>query len=183
MRDFRLPRLFTAGLLALTPLAPILPAHAAGTDDVVKCLGIVDASARLACYDRTVGALRQLAPAAPQAPATPQAPAAPSVAAPAITAPVPREQSFGAERIARAPDAAVPEEAESITAKLKEVKQVTVDRYSFTLDNGQVWTMVVARSVANAKEGKKVQIEKGLFGSYSMTIDGVSGIIKVRRTK
>lgn len=178
MREFRLPRLFTAALLALTPLAPILPAYAAGTEDVVKCLGIVDATARLACYDRTVGALRQLAPAAPQAPATPQAPVAPSVAAP-----VPREQTFGSERIARAPDAATSEEAESITAKLKEVKQLTVDRYSFTLDNGQVWTMVVARSVPNAKEGKKVQIEKGLFGSYSMTIDGVTGIIKVRRTK
>ena len=178
MREFPLPRLFTAALLALTPLAPILPAHAAGTDDVVKCLGIVDATARLACYDRTVGALRQLAPATPQAPAVPQAPAAPSVAAP-----VTREQAFGSERIARAPDAGVPEEAESITAKLKDVKQITVDRYSFTLDNGQIWTMVVARSIANAKEGKKVQIEKGLFGSYSMTIDGVSGIIKVRRTK
>lgn len=178
MRDFRLPRLFTAALLTLAPLAPLQAAHAAGTDDVVKCLGIVDATARLACYDRTVGALRQLTPAAPQAPATPQAPAAPAVAAP-----VSREQTFGSERIARAPDASVPEEAESITAKLKEVKQVTVDRYSFTLDNGQVWTMVVARSIANAKEGKTVQIEKGLFGSYSMSIDGVTGIIKVRRTK
>lgn len=172
MRDFRLPRLFTAALLTLAPLAPLQAAHAAGTDDVVKCLGIVDATARLACYDRTVGALRQLAPATPQAPV-----------APAVAAPVSREQTFGSERIARAPDASVPEEAESITAKLKEVKQVTVDRYSFTLDNGQVWTMVVARSIANAKEGKKVQIEKGLFGSYSMSIDGVTGIIKVRRTK
>lgn len=175
MRDFRLPRLFSAALLALTSLVPILPAHAAGTDDVIKCLGIVDATARLACYDRTVGALRQLAPATPQAQAAPQAPS--------VAPPVPREQTFGSERIARAPDAGAPEEAESITAKLKEVKQLTIDRYSFTLDNGQVWSMVVARSVPNAKEGKKVQIEKGLFGSYSMTIDGVTGIIKVRRTK
>lgn len=178
MRAIRLSRLFSAALVLAAPLSVTAPALAAGQDDVLKCLGILDNGARLACYDRTVPGLRNAPPAAPSAPAAP--------AAPAIIAPVTKEQAFGAERI---PDktnpavAAQPQEAENITAKLTSISQVTVDRYTFTLDNGQVWTQVVARSIANAKAGKTVRIEKGIVGSFTMTIDGVTGIIKVRRVK
>lgn len=176
MRERPLPRLLAAALILATPASLTLPASAAGQDDVLKCLGIIDNGARLACYDRTVPALRH----------TPQPPAAPSApVAPAAPAPVNKEQAFGAERIDRkdAPPGTVAQEAESITAKLTSVSQQTVDRYTFTLDNGQVWSQVVARSIANAKPGKLVKIEKGMFGSFTMTIDGVTGIIKVRRVK
>lgn len=179
MRERPLSRLLAAALILAAPASLTLPASAAGQDDVLKCLGIVDNGARLACYDRTVPALRHT----PQPPAAPSAPVAP--AAPAVAAPVNKEQAFGAERIDRkdAPAGTVAQEAESITAKLTSVSQQTVDRYTFTLDNGQVWSQVVARSVANAKPGKEVKIEKGMFGSFTMTIDGVTGIIKVRRVK
>lgn len=173
MRERLLSRLFAAALVLAAPASLTLPAVAAGQDDVLKCLGIIDNGARLACYDRTVPALRYAAPP----------PAAP--AAPAVVAPVNKEQAFGAERIDRkdAPAGTVAQEAESITAKLTSVSQQTTDRYTFTLDNGQVWSQVVARSIANAKPGKLVKIEKGMFGSFTMTIDGVTGIIKVRRVK
>ncbi|KPF85354.1 hypothetical protein IP70_11550 [alpha proteobacterium AAP38] len=179
MRERPLPRLLAAALILAAPASLTLPASAAGQDDVLKCLGIVDNGARLACYDRTVPALRHT----PQPPAAPSAPVAP--AAPAVAAPVNKEQAFGAERIDRkdAPAGTVAQEAESITATLTSVSQQTVDRYTFTLDNGQVWSQVVARSIANAKPGKEVKIEKGMFGSFTMTIDGVTGIIKVRRVK
>lgn len=178
MRQRRLSRLLAAALFLAAPASLTGPALAAGQDDVLKCLGILDNGARLACYDRTVPALRNASPAPPSAPAAP--------AAPAVLPPVSKEQAFGAERI---PDktnpavAAQPQEAESITAKLTAISQVTIDRYTFTLDNGQVWTQVVARSIANAKPGKAVKIEKGIVGSFTMTIDGVTGIIKVRRVK
>jgi len=176
MRERHLSRLFAAALVLAAPASLTLPALAAGQDDVLKCLGIIDNGARLACYDRTVPALRYAGP-------PPAAPAAP--AAPAVAAPVNKEQAFGAERIDRkdAPPGTVAQEAESITAKLTSVSQQTTDRYSFTLDNGQVWSQVVARSIANAKPGKVVKIEKGMFGSFTMTIDGVTGIIKVRRVR
>lgn len=182
MRERPLSRLLAAALVLAAPASLTLPAMAAGQDDVLKCLGIIDNGARLACYDRTVPALRYAAPA-PAAPSAPAAPIAP--AAPAVAAPVSKEQAFGAERIDRkdAPAGTVAQEAESITAKLTSVSQQTIDRYSFTLDNGQVWSQVVARSIANAKPGKMVKIEKGMFGSFTMTIDGVTGIIKVRRVK
>ncbi|GGE79566.1 hypothetical protein [Niveispirillum cyanobacteriorum] len=180
MRERPLTRLLAATLVVMAaPVSLTLPASAAGQDDVLKCLGIVDNGARLACYDRTVPALRHT----PQPPAAPSAPVPP--AAPAVAAPVNKEQAFGAERIDRkdAPAGTVAQEAESITAKLTSVSQQTTDRYTFTLDNGQVWSQVVARSIANAKPGKLVKIEKGMFGSFTMTIDGVTGIIKVRRVK
>ncbi len=182
MRERPLSRLLAAALILAAPASLTLPASAAGQDDVLKCLGIVDNGARLACYDRTVPALRHT----PQPPAAPSAPVAPvAPAAPAVAAPVNKEQAFGAERIDRkdAPAGTVAQEAESITAKLTSVSQQTTDRYTFTLDNGQVWSQVVARSIANAKPGKQVKIEKGMFGSFTMTIDGVTGIIKVRRVK
>ncbi|MFV3127548.1 hypothetical protein [Niveispirillum sp. KHB5.9] len=178
MRDFRLSRLLAAALVLSGPAILPAPALAAGQDDVLKCLGILDNSARLACYDRTVPGLRHAAPP----PAAPMAPQAPIPPAP----PVSKEQAFGAERIQDKQNPAVaakPEEAESITAKLVSVSQQTIDRYTFTLDNGQVWSQVVARSIANAKTGKTVRIEKGIVGSFTMTIDGVTGIIKVRRVK
>ncbi|MBP7338730.1 hypothetical protein [Niveispirillum sp.] len=175
MRAIRLSRLFAAALVLAAPLSVTAPALAAGQDEVLKCLGIVDNTARLACFDRTVPALRAAPLPPPGVAAAPPPPPAP---------PVTREQAFGAERIERkdAPGA-VAEEAEAITAKLVSVSQQTIDRYSFTLDNGQVWTQVVARSIANAKPGKMVKIEKGIVGSFTMTIDGVTGIIKVRRVK
>ncbi|OYQ35924.1 hypothetical protein CHU95_06600 [Niveispirillum lacus] len=178
MRERPLPRLLAAALILAAPASLTLPVLAAGQDDVLKCLGILDNGARLACYDRTVPALRNSPPGAPAAPAAPTAPA--------VLPPVAKEQSFGAERITDKSNPAVaarPQEAEAITAKLVSISQQTIDRYSFTLDNGQIWTQVVARSIANAKPGKMVKIEKGIVGSFTMTIDGVSGIIKVRRVK
>lgn len=162
MRNIRLSRPPVAALILAALILPA-PVYAAGQDDVLKCLSITDDATRLACYDRTVAALRTL-PAPPVAPAPP---------------PVSREQAFGAERIARPGQA---EEPESITAKLVSVNQQVVDRYTFTLDNGQVWTQVVARPV-NTKPGKMVKIEKAVLGSFTMTIEGVGGIIKVRRIK
>ncbi|MFY8092193.1 MAG: hypothetical protein ACOVN0_01805 [Niveispirillum sp.] len=181
MRERHLSRLLAAALVLAAPASLAGPALAAGQDDVLKCLSILDNGARLACYDRTVPGLRNAPPAAASAPAAPAAPAAPT-----IMAPVTREQAFGAERIPNKTNPAVaaqPQEAENITAKLTSISQVTIDRYTFTLDNGQVWTQVVARSIPNAKAGKAVRIEKGIVGSFTMTIDGVAGIIKVRRVK
>lgn len=180
MRAIRLSRLFAAALVLAAPLSVTAPVLAAGPDEVLKCLGIVDNTARLACFDRTVPSLRAAPPPPSPSPGVATAPPPPPPPAPPVT----REQAFGAERIERkdAPGA-VAEEAENITAKLVSVSQQTIDRYSFTLDNGQVWTQVVARSIANAKPGKVVKIEKAMFGSFTMTIDGVTGIIKVRRVK
>lgn len=174
MRDIRLSSLFAAALFTALPVAAGLSAQAAAPDEVLKCLGIADDAARLACYDRAAPALRQAPPpAAPAAtaaipPAPPPAPASP-------------QQAFGAERLS-SKERGVEEVAE-ITAMLVSFHQAGYERYTFTLDNGQVWTQTVARSLSNLKAGRSLRIEKGMVGSYNMVIDGVSGLIKVRRVK
>lgn len=165
-------RVTIAALLLATSVGLSAPSGAAGPDEILKCATIGDNAARLACYDRTVAALRGPAPSATTAitPATPPAP------------PATREQAFGAERIERQDNSAAAE-AESMTATLVAINQQSVDRLSFTLDNGQVWVQVATRTVANIKPGKKVTIEKAMLGSFTMTVEGVTGIIKVRRVK
>lgn len=175
MRDIRLSRLFAAALVLATPAILPAPALAAGTDDVLKCLDIRDNAARLACYDHAVPALRQLPPPPP-----------PAVAAARPTppaAPVKPEEAFGAERMSKKERGITGDEVDTITAKLTEFRQSGYDRYTFTLDNGQVWTQSVARGLANLKTGRTVRIEKAALGSYNMVIDGVAGLIKVRRIK
>ncbi|MFV3075201.1 hypothetical protein [Niveispirillum fermenti] len=172
MRDIRLSSLFAAALFAALPLAAGgLPARAAAPDEVLKCLGVTDDAARLACYDRAVPALRQ---APPMAAALPPAPPPPVVAASP-------QQAFGAERLS-SKERGIEEVAE-ITATLVSFQQAGYERYTFTLDNGQVWTQTVARSLSNLRAGRSLRIEKGMVGSYNMVIDGVSGLIKVRRVK
>lgn len=142
----------------------------AGPADVLKCAEIADASARLACFDRTVPTLRQ----------APRTPAPPVAALP----PVPPEQRFGAERLEKRDQPPVlREEPEAIAATLKEARQGEPDRWVFALDNGQVWRQVVARSLVGVKPGRQVTVEKAALGSYSMKIEGVAGIIKVTRVK
>ncbi|WP_035704947.1 hypothetical protein [Niveispirillum irakense] len=145
----------------------------AGPADVLKCTEIAEASARLACFDRTAPSLRD----APKPPAPP----APPVAA---VPPVPPEQRFGAERLEKKDQpAALREEPEAITAVLKEAREGEPNRWVFLLDNGQVWRQVVARGLKGVKPGSKVTVEKAVLGSYSMTIEGVPGLIKVSRVK
>lgn len=142
----------------------------AGPADVLKCTEIAEASARLACFDRTAPSLRN----------APKPPVPPVAALP----PVPPEQRFGAERLEKKDQpASLREEAESITAVLKEAREGEPNRWVFLLDNGQVWRQVVARSLKGIKPGRKVTVEKAVLGSYSMTIEGVPGLIKVSRVK
>jgi hypothetical protein len=154
--------------LLLSSLANATPA------DVLKCTELRDDAARLACYDRTVPGLRALPP---QAAAVAQPPKSPAP-------PVPPEQRFGAERLNKEDkQAALAEDVETINATLKDAYERSPGRWVFTLDNGQVWQQVVTQSLNGVKPGRKVTIEKGVFGSYNLRVDGIKALIKVTRAK
>ena len=57
----------------------------------------------------------------------------------------------------------------------------------FVLENGQVWRQIDGDGtvVLDPPQGKtmKVLIERGLLGSYNLTIEGRNGLIKVTRIK
>jgi type VI secretion system VasI family protein len=172
------------------------PARAESTQDVMaqvaKCSDIAAAIERLDCYDNA-------ARAAKTALATPAS--SPEQQVVAKTAPEEDEGGgvlswFGLSRPATkaedfgkppAPPETGPKEITEISAGVIEMAKNAYGRALFVLDNGQVWKQIDGdqSNVDEPKSGQqlKVTIEKALFGSYALTVEGRRGIVKVRRVK
>ncbi|WP_105104360.1 hypothetical protein [Microbulbifer pacificus] len=73
------------------------------------------------------------------------------------------EQQFGQEQRQVVEDA-----PESITATIASAEQGAFGKYTFTLDNGQVWQQVESSSRAIWRGGEQVAVERGVFGSFFM---------------
>ena len=92
-----------------------------------------------------------------------------------------RQEEFGK------PPAPRPGELTQINAGVLELGRSPRGRAVFVLDNGQTWRQLdgddsVVHDPAPGKQ-LKVTIEKGAFDSYNLTVDGRSGLTKVRRVK
>lgn len=149
-------------------LAP-LPALAQPASDraFAQCGAIADANARLACYDAARDQNRTTHwsefSSTPTAPATQPAP---RVAARAPTKPLPNDKRLMAH----------------------------VTRYEFSphgqftvqLDNGEVWRQLDSDDGAahfHQAHGDVVQISKGFWKSYDLTLNGANTVFKVTRIK
>ena len=138
----------------------------ADISDVLACQAIRNAEDRLACFDRTVPSLRTAPP--------PAASAAPAPPAPAATP----EQRFGAERLTE--HGARPDEAESIAATVKSIRQIVPGRYLVVLDNQQVW-YVKEGTTLRIKPGERVVVERGALDSYLLKKEGAQTSYRVER--
>jgi len=184
------------GLAAMPAIAQDIPTA------VVRCAAIKDESARLACYDGIAAGLKQAAVTQTVAPPTVAAPAAavppppvvaasPSVVSAPPAAPPPpvaaKVAEFGAEAMRKPePDSAAPQDVDEIKAKVTEVVFSPHDRFTVTLDNGQVWRQIDADAVKARfhKAGDAVTIARGAIGSYNLTVDGHDFVIyKVHRMR
>jgi len=175
----------------------VAPAQAESTQDVLaqiaKCSDIAAATERLDCYDNAA----RTAKAALAAPA--QSPDQQVVAKTTkegedegggvlswfgLTRPTTKAEEFGKPP---APPEAGPKEITEISAGVIEMAKNAYGRALFVLDNGQVWKQIDGdqSSVDEPKSGEamKVTIEKALFGSYALKVEGRRGIVKVRRVK
>ncbi|NGY05831.1 hypothetical protein [Solimonas terrae] len=157
-----------AGLLAAALLlAPGLAAHAA---DPAACTRLSDAAARLNCYDAAFGrgTDQDGAPAA-----VPSAPARSSPPAPA---------EFGAEQLPAPADK--PPEVRAIKVHIRGNFEGWEPKTRFELDNGQVWEVVDDKSVyCKPTLNPEVSIEKGVFGSYFLRVEGLNARAGIRRIK
>jgi len=173
--------------LALSALLAAAPAYADVTRDALeafaKCAEISDPTERLKCFDAAVpGAKSVLAPAAQ--PAKESGGFLEWFGLSRPPKPVTTPEQFG-----KPPEPAVDEtkELNEITATVIEFAKTAKGRAVFILDNGQVWRQLDADSteVFNIppESGTKVLIEKGFLGSYNLTINGRTGLIKVSRLK
>lgn len=150
------------------PLALLfLVSGSALADDaaLLKCRAIPDVAARVACYDAIpVGAAR---PA--------QAPAAATAAAPAATA----EQNFGMEAVKQR------------ETQPKSVQSTILGEFDgwgpssqIRLANGQVWRIIDgSEAVLPRRSDVKVNIERNVFGTIFLRVDGTNSSAKVRRVQ
>jgi hypothetical protein len=97
--------------------------------------------------------------------------------------PITKPEDFG-----KAPEAvAGPKEISEISATVTEFAKNAYGKSIFILDNGQVWRQLDADTteVSAPRKGgaMKVTIKKAMMGSFSLTVEGRNGIVKVRRIK
>jgi hypothetical protein len=182
--------------LLATAVIVAAPAQADPARDVLsqiaKCADIAGAAERLQCYD-TAATSAKIALAAPaEQPAQQQAAVRTEedddeggiLSWFGLSRPTTKPEEFGKPP---EPVKEGPKEITEISASVIELARNAYGRSIFILDNGQVWKQIDGdqSDVAAPKEGEpmKVTIEKAILGSYSLSIDGRRGIVKVRRIK
>lgn len=144
------------------PLSLLLLSGAALADDaaILKCRTLADTGARLACYDAIqVGARPQVATAA--------------------AAPARKEDNFGIEE--KKQREAQPQ---SITSTIAGDFQGWGPSSQIRLANGQVWRIIDgSEAVLAPMRNPKVTIERNMFGTLFLKVEGTNSSAKVRRVQ
>jgi hypothetical protein len=183
--------------LAITAvsLALAAPLAAAQTetliaDELVLCMQHEEDSARLACFDR----LARRATAALEAGTSLGAPA-PAIAASGVTQPqapaagarppespptASPEADFGLEK-ARAREAS--RQVDSIRSRVPGLFLGWTGDTVFRLENGQVWKQVESGSFGMRLENPEVEISRGWFGGYFLSVEGLNRRVRVERVE
>lgn len=147
------------------PLSLLLLASTASASDadVLKCRALGDAGARLACYDAIpVGAKPAVAAAAP-APGAVRS----------------KEENFGMEAKKQRE-----EEPTSITSTVAGEFQGWGPGSQIRLANGQVWRIIDgSEAVLPRMRDAKVRIERNMFGTLFLKVEGTNSSAKVRRVQ
>ena len=180
MPSVRIPALAFITLLAASH------AHADATRDalveIAKCADITDSAERLKCFDAAVPRARSALAAPPEKPKD-EGGILQWFGFPRPDKPVVKAEDFG--KPPAPPEE--PKEITEITSTVLEFAKNPLGKAVFVLDNGQVWRQLAAdnSTILEPSSGvkMKVTIEKGILGSYNLTIDGRNGLIKVSRLK
>lgn len=183
-------------LLSAATVLISLPAQADPARDalaqITKCADIANKAERLQCFDTAVGGAKA-ALATPEPAPAPVQQAAAQPAEPeeeggilkwfGLSKPVTKPADFGKPP----PEPTGPKEISEISANVLEFAKNVYGRSIFILDNGQVWKQVDGDTTEvrdpPAGETMKVTIETAFMGSYSLRVQGHTGIVKVRRIK
>ncbi|GAB3453362.1 hypothetical protein GCM10027321_03410 [Massilia terrae] len=160
----------------LLPLLSILlVSGTAIADDAAlqKCRALGEASARLRCYDAIP--LTAGNPVASAAPA-----AAPVAANAAPTAATTAEQNFGIEQVKKKTE----DEPKSIESTIVGTFDGWGPNSRIKLANGQVWRIVDGSdAVLTPMQNPKARIERNVFGTMFLHVEGTNNSAKVRRVQ
>jgi hypothetical protein len=163
-------------------LACCMAAALAQADDagLLRCRALVDAGARLACYDALPAGTAAAAGAPkPAAAATAPAPApVPASVAPAAAVVSSPQGAFGL------PPSALPGgEVKFIDSQINGRFEGWGPGQLIELANGQVWRIADGSRATFETTNPKVRIEAGAFSAFYMVVDGTNQAPRVRRVK
>lgn len=153
----------------------------------LRCMALQDDAERLACYDRLAQEVVELGLPGSRAPGPgAESPAAAAgMAAPAAAGGSPQppaaqstpEEQFGL------PQPSSGREVSSITASVVGGFAGWGNGTRFELDNGQVWEQVGTERFAYSGRDRRVVIQRGLFGSFQLSPEGLNRRVRVRRVE
>ena len=143
------------------------------SEAILKCKAEQNSLQRLLCFDKVAENISGLKD---QSFSDAQASAPPADAVLPTTSKGQRQprDDFGKTPVDETPDA--------LSSRVTKVKKDTLKRQTVTLQNGQVWREI-GSSGHIVKSGQQVTIEKGLFGSYYLSVDGSNREMQVKRIK
>lgn len=145
------------------PLAVLLLASGSALANdaaLLKCRAVSDVAARVACYD-----------------AIPLGAASPAAGAPVAAARA--EQNFGMEAVKQRE-----EQPQSVQSTIVGSFEGWGPGSRIRLANGQVWRVIDGSdAVLSPRTDVKVSMERNLFGTIFMRVDGTNASAKVRRVE
>lgn len=174
-------------LAALVGLAttPSAVADEAFESAALECRSVESADERLACYDNIVDgrSARSNAVASPDSATAPTATATATAAATAPADSPPAAATNEAEdEFGLPPMAEGDEKIDRIEAIVVKVSTSSSRKMTLELDNGQKWRQTTSSSL-RVSEGDEVIIRRRSFGSHSLSREGTSRSMKVKRVK
>jgi hypothetical protein len=168
-----------AGLCAVaagpagTAPAPPAAGHARLMDQLAGCAEVSERDARLACYEAAAAALKDAERRGDL------------VIVDRAQADAVRRQSFGFNlpSLTLFDRGERHEPMEAVSARLASATREAGGRWTFRLDDGAAWTQVDSEGLMlQPRPGMRVDVRKGMVGSYFLGLDGHAGV-RVRRVQ
>lgn len=168
--------------VALLTITGTAQANEVNLQALQACTFVENDFNRLLCYDNVMAGKSLSKPATKQQIEQPAASSATPVAAAPVTAAAStqivktKNEDFGLEHkeVAKVND-------DQISAIVKSVKKAPYGELIIELDNGQQWRQVGSDSL-RLKEQDVVVIERGVFNSFLLKVEGQNRSIRVKRT-
>ncbi len=159
----------------------IISANLQAASSAEDCAAITDNNKRLECYDKFLKKQKEQ-----RHQETPK-PSEPTVkeSAPAVTeSPEPEltvEEKFGSEKLKD--PSKKPKSVDEISSRAIGTYKMWEKGIPVTLENGQVWEITDHRSTYHKVTNPIITIEKALFGSYLLGIEGLNKRFRAKRIK
>jgi hypothetical protein len=153
--------------------APAAGGHARLMQQLAGCADVPERDARLACYEAAAAALKDAERRGDL------------VIVDREQADAVRRQSFGFNlpSLSLFDHGERPEPVDAVSARLVSATREGGGRWIFRLDDGAAWTQVDSEALMlPPRAGMRVDIRKGMVGSYFLGLDGHAGV-RVRRVQ